>query len=325
MRCLTIQTDDPYFCLAAEEYLLRSRTENFFLLWKSKPAVIVGKHQNTLAEISARFIRDEHILVARRLSGGGAVYHDPGNLNFSFITNEEPGRLIDFKRFALPLCEFLEKTGIPASPGPKNDIRVNGMKISGNAGHVYKNRVLHHGTLLFDTDLQQLSSSLSENAESYPSRAVQSNRAKVANISDFLPEPMGMDAFSKRLMHYIKDRYKGERYDLNGEETEQIRRLAGEKYAQWDWIYGYSPEYRFEKEFYHNGRAVRMALTVEKGLITDCIMETDLVSADILNRISAALKGCRHAWEDLLPMAEQLEWLGIPEEKREDFIIDNLF
>jgi lipoate-protein ligase A len=325
MLCITMQPDDPYFSLAAEEYILRSRTEDFFLVWRSKPAVIVGKHQNALAEINPSFIRDHNIPVARRLSGGGTVYHDKGNLNFSFITNEKPGHLIDFKRYAMPVCEFLEKTGIPASLGGKNEILVNGLKISGNAGHVYKNRVLHHGTLLFDTNLQWLRSSLSETTASYISRAVQSNRMTVANISDFLPESMDTETFSMLLLHYIQNRYKGDRYEPGKEEKEQIRRLAAEKYMQWEWIFGYSPEYRFEKEFSLRGRTVKISFHTEKGLIRDFFMETDLFPREVIISMQKTLNGCRHGWEELLALADRLKLPGIPDGEINNFIMDNLF
>jgi lipoate-protein ligase A len=325
MLCIKVPTDDPYFNLAAEEYCLHNRTEDLFLVWISKPAVIVGKHQNTLSEINSRFVGDHDILVARRLSGGGTVYHDRGNLNFSFITNEEPGRLIDFKRHALPVTGFLEHIGIQATLGTKNEILTRGMKISGNAGHVYKNRVLHHGTLLFDTDLQSLRSSLSGNPGHYSSRAVQSNRATVANIRDFLARPMNIETFSTLLLNFIREKYRGERSDLAKKETEQISQLAAEKYSQWEWIYGYSPEYRFENEFYYKDRMVKITFTVQKGFIRDFHMQTDLFPAEVCIRMTGILNGCRHGWEDLLPLAGKIKLPGIPAEKTWDFIMENFF
>ena len=325
MLCIKVQQSDPFFCLAFEEYLLRNRTGDFFVVWSSAPAVIVGKHQNALAEVHSRFIHDHDILVARRLSGGGAVYHDRGNLNFPFITNEEPGRLIDFKRYALPVCGFLEQNGIQASLGSKNEILAHGLKISGNAGHVYKNRVLHHGTLLFDTDLPQLRSSLSGNSGRYISRAVQSNRAPVANIRDFLSGPTDIETFSMLLMDYILEKYQGERYDPETEENEKVRRLAAGKYRQWEWIYGYSPEYRFENELTADGGRITIRFSVQKGLIRDFTLETDLFPAEVCIHMRELVNGCRHGWEDLLPLAGKIKLPGIPAEKMRNFIMDNLF
>jgi lipoate-protein ligase A len=325
MLCIKLSPDDPFFNLAAEEYCLHNRAEDLFLVWISKPAVIVGKHQNALSEINSRFVRDHDILVARRLSGGGTVYHDGGNLNFSFITNEEPGRLIDFKRYALPVIGFLEHIGIKAYLGTKNEILTGGVKISGSAGHVYKHRVLHHGTLLFDTDLQFLRRSLSDNTGRYKSRAVQSNRATVANIRDFLARPMNIETFSTLLLNFIREKYRGERSDLEKEETEQIGRLAAEKYSQWEWIYGYSPEYRFENELYYRDSLVKITFIVQKGFIRDFLMQTDLFPAEVCIRMTGILNGCRHAWWELLPLSNKIKLPGIPDEGIKDFIMDNLF
>ena len=156
MQCLISTNRDIYFNLALEEYLLMHEVDDYFVLWQSEPAVVVGKHQNTLAEINYRFVSEKNIRVARRLSGGGTVYHDQGNLNFTYIANGEPGKLVDFKRFIEPVIHFLGTLGIDAQQGLKNEILVRGKKISGNAEHVYKNRVLHHGTLLFHSDLHLL-------------------------------------------------------------------------------------------------------------------------------------------------------------------------
>ena len=325
MLCIQAHHNDPYFNLAAEEYLLHRRTEDIFFVWISKPAVITGKHQNTLAEINPGFVYEHDIIVARRLSGGGTVYHDNGNLNFTFVTNEEPGKLIDFKRFALPVMGFLEQLGIKTTLGAKNDILAGGFKISGNAGHVYKNRVLHHGTLLFDSDLRSLRSALSDNTGRYSSRAVQSNRIQVVNIVDFLARPMPIETFSSQLLNYILNRYRGEHYILNPEETEWIGRLAAEKYSVWEWIYGYSPDYRFKHEFYWKNQAVKITFTGQKGIIRDFVMQTALFPEEVCTHMATMFNGCRHTFPYLLKIAQKLKLPGIPIEKIPDFVTSNLF
>ncbi len=156
MLCIQSPSRDPYFNLAAEEYLLKQSTDDVFMLWQSSPVVVSGKHQNVYAEMNYRYIREKGILVARRLTGGGTVYHDPGNINFSFIRQGEAGKMVDFTGFIEPVIRFVNSLGVHASQGPKHEIMVNGKKISGNAEHVFKNRVLHHGTLLFDAALDEL-------------------------------------------------------------------------------------------------------------------------------------------------------------------------
>ena len=176
MLCIFSENRDPYFNLAAEEYLLRNTGDEIFMLWQSTPAVVVGKHQNALAEINYRYTTGKGIAVARRLSGGGTVYHDNGNINFTFIRQGEPGKLVDFSGFIEPVIRFMKITGVDAEKGSKHEILTQGKKISGNAGHVYKNRVLHHGTLLFNADMEILHESIRHAGGIYTDKAVQSNQ-----------------------------------------------------------------------------------------------------------------------------------------------------
>ena len=182
---------DPYFNIAAEEYLLKQMDEDCFMVWQNEPSIIVGKHQNTLAEINYSFAKENNIPVVRRITGGGTVFHDLGNLNFTFISSGEKGKLVNFKKFTQPIIEVLNQMGIPARFEGKNDLRVNGLKISGNAEHVYKNKVLHHGTLLFSTDLNFLKKAIKSVPERFQDKAVQSVRSKVANITDFIEYIIG--------------------------------------------------------------------------------------------------------------------------------------
>ena len=324
MFYLVSQNNDPYFNLATEEYLLRHRSEDFFLVWISKPAIIVGKHQNTLAEINLPFVHKNQIPVARRLSGGGTVYHDDGNINFAFITNEEPGKLIDFTRHAIPVIEFLEPLGIRPIMGGKNDILVDGFKISGNAMHVFKNRVLHHGTLLFDADLENLRNALAIDTGRYSSRAVQSNRARVVNIRATLKQTLATGEFVFLLLEYIRKRYQGERYIPDPEEIQKTEELASEKYSKWDWIYGYSPEYRFDNTFIVQHHQVKVTFTGVKGIISGFKIQSGLLSVKKCGAIARAVNGCRHQYGDISRIMNGLEdW--IPFEFRSDDFVYNLF
>ncbi len=154
------------------------------MLWQNLPSIILGKHQNTLAEINYSFVKENNIPVVRRISGGGTVFHDLGNLNFTFISSGEKEKLVNFRKFTQPIIEVLNHMGIPACFEGKNDLRVNGLKISGNAEHVYRNKVLHHGTLLFSADLNYLNQAIKSVPERFKDKAVQSVRSKVANITD---------------------------------------------------------------------------------------------------------------------------------------------
>ncbi len=284
LRFIQNEITDPFFNLALEEYLLRHVSYESCMLWQSHAAVVIGKHQNALAEVNFPFVRKEGIPVVRRLSGGGTVFHGPGNLNFSMIRKGESGKMIDFKKHTLPVISFLNDLGVAARFEGKNDLRVNGLKISGNAEHVYKNRVLHHGTLLFDTNLKQLNASIRVRPGRYVDKSVQSVRSRVANISGFLSRPMTFREFEIRLERYLKSFFQQEQRDkgidadvsdhhLNDEEIREVQRLVLEKYATWEWNYGYSPDYSFFGSAENGTDILRLRLSVKKGIIEEAAFE----------------------------------------------------
>ncbi len=310
MRCIFSQSYNPYFNLAAEEYLLKEYSGNVFMLWISHPAVIVGKHQNTLAEINLRYILEKKIIVARRLSGGGTVYHDEGNINFTFIASGQSGKLIDFRRYTEPVIDFLKRNGINACLGEKNEILANGLKISGNAEHIYKNRVLHHGTLLFSTDLECLHRSLAVVPGRYESKAVKSNPTDVTNVAGFMPATVSVNEFSTWLMNYIINQYSGEINYFSTEEVKKIELLSSERYSSWDWIYGYSPDYRFANTFIWDGYNVYAELACKKGIITTLDIKF-AANDDFSGILTEVLTGCRHYYADMLHAIKKCSLSGI--------------
>lgn len=291
MLCIDSQSTSPFNNLAAEEIFLKNRNDDFFMIWQSEPSVIVGKHQNTLAEIDLRFVREKGIHVARRLTGGGTVYHDQGNINFSFIRRGEQGRLVDFSSFIKPVIDFLEGYGLTAVQGPKHEIMAADRKISGNAEHVYKTRVLHHGTLLFDADLQILRNSINHKNGRYTDKSVQSNRSSVININRCLTEDMDVCSFKSEFFRYITDVFGGDLYIPGEGETEAIRRLEEEKYRSWEWIFGWSPDYAFTNKWENGELSIRIELNVHKGTIENCILECNEVD---VKQVVAYLTGKRH-------------------------------
>lgn len=259
---------DPWFNLAAEEYLLKTFDQDCFMLWRNEPAIIIGKHQNAFAEINPAFVDQHNIPVIRRISGGGTVFHDPGNVNFSFITKGETGKLVDFRKFIDPLIHSLNSLGVPAQFEGKNDIRVNGLKISGNAEHVYKNKVLHHGTLLYDSKLNVLAHAIRVREGIFKDKAVQSNRSKVTNIIDYLENRPDVTEFIAMMEKLIKESLSfGETYDLTHADMLGIKRLANEKYKSWEWNYAYSPPSDFERKIKINDNWHELKMRIEKGII----------------------------------------------------------
>ncbi|HOO83294.1 MAG TPA: lipoate--protein ligase [Prolixibacteraceae bacterium] len=263
---------EPAFNLAAEEYLFRNFSDDVFFLYINSPAVVVGKHQNAMAEINPWFVNENKVQVIRRLSGGGAVYHDLGNLNFSFHQTVADTAMVSFKKFNQPIVEVLAQMGIDAEIGKRNDIFVDGYKVSGHAEHVFRNRVMSHGTLLFNADRKSLSLAIKNPSfENFKGKAIQSVRSKVANIVDFLQVPVSIDQFiSKIESHMFGTVINSKKYSFTENDVREIENLSAEKYSTWNWNFGYSPNYRFEKSTSTKFGKVDVVLSVEKGIIVDC-------------------------------------------------------
>lgn len=316
--CINQTSINPYFNLAAEEYFLKNFREDFFMLWRSQASVVVGKHQNALAEINHEFVRDNHIPVARRLSGGGTVFHDPGNVNFTFIRNVEKISEVNFKVFTVPVVEALKKLGVDAYSTGRNDLLIDGKKISGNAEHVHRNRVLHHGTLLFDSRLENLKGTLKVDLSKFEDKAVQSNRSEVTNIAAYLPNPIPVEDFTNFIFAEISRNYPDFRvYELTPEDVEAIEKLSVEKYQTWDWIFGYSPRYRFSNKLNTERGEIHFSIQVEKGHCAE-VSFSGAIDEETGRMISTALVGCRHDFQ------EMNQALLLIEEFQENVLIQNL-
>ena len=317
--CINQTNSDPYFNLAAEEYFLKNFQEDFFMLWRSRPSVVVGKHQNALAEINHEFVRLHEIPVARRLSGGGTVFHDPGNVNFTFIRNVANISEVNFKVFTVPVIEALKKLGVDAYTTGRNDLLIDGKKISGNAEHVHRNRVLHHGTLLFDSHLEALKGALKVDLSKFEDKAVQSNRSEVTNIANYLPNPISVEKFTDFLFGEISQNYpEFQIYEPTPEDLEAIQKLSIEKYQTWDWIFGYSPRYRFTNTLNTTNGAISISLLVEKSHIAEASI-SGAIQVEISQKITELLLGCRHDFEavkdSIFGLNEEFEKTGISEEQ----------
>ena len=223
MLCISSNHTDPYFNLATEEYLLKCFSEDIFLLYRNAPSIIVGKHQNTLAEINLSFVQEKDIIVARRISGGGTVFHDLGNLNFAFITGGKVGELVDYRKYTLPIIEAMGKMGLDVKLGERNELLMGTLKISGTASHVFKHRVLHHGTLLFASQMDDLSTALRVQPELFKDRAVKSIRSEVTNILDHLVDKMDITDFQNRIFdHIINTTNNPTNYEYTDSDLEKI-------------------------------------------------------------------------------------------------------
>ncbi len=285
---------DPWFNIAAEEHFLKNFQEDIFMLWQNEASIIVGKHQNTLAEINYQYVKGKGVPVIRRISGGGTVFHDLGNLNFTFIRNGEKGKLVDFRKFTDPILAVLNEMGVPAVFEGKNDLRVKGLKISGNAEHVFKNRVLHHGTLLFSSELTDLGKALKTKPDRFTDKAVKSNRGIVANICDFLEKPMEIEEFRNRIIKYIYKENNSGFYKMTAEDIWEIEKLKAEKYTSWKWNFGYSPNYSFSGFIPVNNGKTGFSLHVKKGLVSGLNILNDKPGNKLIELINKQIKGSPH-------------------------------
>jgi lipoate-protein ligase A len=310
MFCINLESTDPYFNLAVDEYLLKNRREDFLILGINEPSVIVGKHQVVHREVDTRVVTEHAIPVIRRISGGGTVFHDKGNLNFSFIKNSEPGKQIDFRKYTLPVIEFLSSIGIEAKFEGKNDLKVNGLKISGNSEHVYHDRVLHHGTLLFDSDLTMLKGTIRSDTSRYETRAVISNPSPVTNLTTVL-KPVLKDVFKygndiygfKSLMSewFFKNSPRSETYSLSDSERKAVEELVATRYKTWEWNYAYGPDYYFNNQFVFMGNKCSCRLFVKNGVV----WESDIQGNKDLYLAAKELIGCRHMVIDIRGVLEK--------------------
>nr|WP_319400621.1 lipoate--protein ligase [uncultured Carboxylicivirga sp.] len=301
MRGIISKTNDPAFNLATEEYLLRNTEDNVFFLYVNQPSIIVGKHQNALAEINFDYIHSKNIPVHRRLSGGGTVYHDLQNLNFCFIRSGEKNKLVNFALYSKPILEALKELGIKAHFGKRHDIQIDNKKVSGNASHVFKNRVMHHGTLLYNSELTILNDALKTNPLLYKDKAVKSVRSEVTNISNYVKD-LNFNEFKSFLFNYLLNYFtKSNKSDLSSDEISSINKLVEEKYTTDKWNFGYSPNYAMKKRIkLSDGTRLNNSIIVSKGQITECTINSNKKDNSLFySDISNQLIGVSHHKDDI--------------------------
>ncbi len=299
---------DPYFNLALEEFAVKNWSDNsYFILWQNQPAVIVGRNQNTIEEINQTYIEEQGIRVVRRMSGGGAVYHDRGNLNFTIVVNEN-NDFANFEKFTRPVIRALAKIGIQAENNGRNDITINGKKFSGNAQFKYKDRLLHHGTILFDSSLENMARALNPGQQKISSKGIKSVRSRVTNISEHLPARVRVEEFKEILTEEVLE---GERdnhtYHLTDNDLQAVNDLRDNKYASWDWNYGKSPAYNIRKTGTFPWGNMDIRLEVKRGLISACRIFGDYFAAGDIQELEKSLIGTVYREGDIKSCLRQLD------------------
>ncbi|SDT17169.1 lipoate-protein ligase A [Paenibacillaceae bacterium GAS479] len=297
---------DPSLNLALEEYVLRHlpADNDYLLFYINEPSIIIGKNQNTLEEINEDYVRERGIHVVRRLSGGGAVYHDHGNLNYSFITKDDGESFRNYKKFTEPVIGALRSMGVEAELSGRNDIQVGERKISGTAQFATRGRMYTHGTLLFNSDISHVASALKVNPEKFKSKSTKSVRSRVANISEFLQEPMTVQQFRSRVLESL---YKGEpveTYELTESDWAGVRKIAEERYRSWDWNYGRSPAFNMRQVKRLSAGTYDVRLNVVEGRIQQASIYGDFFGTAEVSELEGRLSGIRY---DLDSVREALE------------------
>ena len=288
---------DPRINLAVEEYALKNLdiNETYLLFYINEPSIIIGRNQNTIEEINTEYVEKNGIHVVRRLSGGGAVYHDLGNLNFSFITKDDGESFHNFRKFTEPVIAALKNLGVNAELSGRNDIEAEGKKISGNAQFSTGGRMFSHGTLLLNSEMENVASALKVKKDKIESKGIKSVRGRVANISEFLSDKLSIEEFRSLLLKSI---FEGQNdipeYQLTAEDWEKINQLSKERYQNWEWNYGKSPKFNLQHSHRFPVGQIDVRLEVNKGVIEGCKIYGDFFGVGDVSEIEDKLKNTRY-------------------------------
>ena len=297
---------DPRINLAIEEHLVRNVNlgSDILLFYINGPSIIIGRNQNTLEEINYPYVEQHQIIVVRRLSGGGAVYHDKGNLNFSFINSNGKEYLHNFKKFTAPVVKVLNEIGVAAELNGRNDIVIEERKVSGNAQYAIGTKLVSHGTLLYNSDLSMVSEALNVKTDKIESKGIKSVRSRVANIGEYLNEPMDILTFRERVKEGILSEANNGEYKLTKEDWEEINKISKDRYQQWDWNFGRSPKFNIQKTQRFPFGQIDARIEVHNGLIDNIKFFGDFLGVLDVGDVESKLAGVRY---DKLHLQEALE------------------
>lgn len=297
MKFINLTSTNPYYNLAFEEYILKNMKEDVFLLWQNDNTIVIGRNQNTLSEINMDYVKEHHINVVRRMSGGGAVYHDLGNLNYSFAINNTKNTYFDFETLTKPVISFLKSIGIRAELSGRNDLVIEGKKFSGNAQYAWHNRLLHHGTLLIQSDFSIMVGALNVAKQKIESKGIKSVKSRVTNVANYAKNgTMDVPRFKKEFVEFMLESDPTlQQYEPSQEVLEGVQALYETKYNTWDWNFGYSPHYTFTNSRKFETGLVQVMLDVaDDGIISNAKFYGDFFSKKDIMDIEKALCQKKH-------------------------------
>lgn len=295
MKYIRLGSTDPYYNLAVEEYLLNNSDDDIFMLWQNANTVVIGRNQNAYAEVNLEYAKEHNISVSRRITGGGAVYHDLGNINYTFITSEKKAKALDYAYFTQPIIDALASLGLKCTLSGRNDLECEGKKFSGNAQYSSNGRILHHGTLLFDADVTILSSVLKVDKEKLEYKAVKSHKSRVVNLSSLLGQKISVNEFIEHIEKYVLETLGAQKVDIK--ENDEIMRLY-ERNSSDEWIYSnkrYLTDYTVHKRKKYPFGIVNLEIKLAKDIIEDIVISGDFFGIGDIKELEAKLIGkCRN-------------------------------
>lgn len=308
MLFLNLETTDPYYNLAVEEYLMKYKSEPIFMLWSNEKCVVIGKNQNAYKEINFDLVKEHNIKVVRRQSGGGAVFHDIGNFNFTFIYNNAKEDFANFTKFVQPLVELLNELGVNAKVSGRNDILIDECKISGNAQYNYHDRLLHHGTVIYSLEYSDVMKVLNVDEEKIKSKGISSVKSRITNVIEHMPIKLSIEEFKEKLISKIQLKHPElVNYQLTSEDLEIVKQIE-EKNNSWEYIYGQNPKFEIShKKYVPNVGMIEVYLNIKKGLIQEIKFFGDFFALKDLSEFEKKFIGVKYNSQDIKTVIDQTE------------------
>lgn len=323
------KSNDPAYNTALELFAFNelAQEDNVFYLWINKPCIVVGKNQNTRQEIDQKYCDENDIQIVRRISGGGAVYHDYNNLNYTIISSEEDKANFDFKSMSQPVIDALAEIGVDAHFTGRNDLQIGDQKFCGNAQYIRGNRMMHHGCIMFDVDLSVLSKALKVSKDKIESKGKKSVRSRVTNIKPHIEDQSyTVKDFMEKLRKFMDEKYQMTTYEVTDEDEKKIQEIMAEKNNSWDWVYGTNPEFSIQRYRRLPSGKVEANINVDQGKIKDLKFYGDFFGVKDVAELAKMLVGINYDRKSIEEVLDKVDisqyFMGINNQEALDILVD---